>query len=84
MQFSAEIWPRSEYIQALGDFSKLIGEKSLIRRQRARMNPMRMHPGTHQTNGWKHVWIYGFLDEEHVHVDDNLLCLRLFQLIQLK
>jgi hypothetical protein len=34
MQFSAEIWRRSENIQALGDFSKLIGEKSPIRRQR--------------------------------------------------
>jgi hypothetical protein len=36
MQFSAEIWRRSEYIQALGDFSKLIGEKSPIQRQRAK------------------------------------------------
>jgi hypothetical protein len=26
MQFSAEIWRRSENIQALGDFSNLIGE----------------------------------------------------------
>jgi hypothetical protein len=35
MQFSAEIWRRSEYTQALSDFSKLIGEKSPIRCQRA-------------------------------------------------
>jgi hypothetical protein len=34
MQFSAEIYRRSENIPALGDFSKLIGEKSPIRRQR--------------------------------------------------
>ncbi len=36
MQFAAEIWRRSEHIQALGNFSKLIGEKSPIRRQRAK------------------------------------------------
>ncbi len=36
MQFSAEIWHRSDNIQALGDFSKLIGEKSPIRRQRVK------------------------------------------------
>ncbi len=36
MQFSAEIWCRSGYIQALGDFSKLIGEKSPIWRQRVK------------------------------------------------
>jgi hypothetical protein len=36
MQFSAEIWRRSEHIQALGNFSKLIGEKSPIRRQRVK------------------------------------------------
>ncbi len=30
MQFSAEIWRRSDNIQALGDFSQLIGEKSPI------------------------------------------------------
>jgi hypothetical protein len=37
MQFSAEIWRRSEYIQALDNFSKLIGEKSPIWRQRAKL-----------------------------------------------
>ena len=36
MRFSAEIWRRSEHIQALGNFSKLIGEKSPIRRQRVK------------------------------------------------
>jgi hypothetical protein len=36
MQFAPEIWRRSENIQALGDFSKLIGEKSPIRRQRVK------------------------------------------------
>jgi hypothetical protein len=39
MRFSAEIWRRSEHIQALGNFSKLIGEKSPIRRQRVNRNP---------------------------------------------
>ncbi len=34
MQFLAEIWRWSEFIQILGDFSKTIGEKSPIRRQR--------------------------------------------------
>jgi hypothetical protein len=37
MRFSAEIWRRSEHTQALGNFSKLIGEKSPIRRQRVKM-----------------------------------------------
>jgi hypothetical protein len=32
VKYSAEIWCRSENIQALGHFSNLIGEKSLIRR----------------------------------------------------
>jgi hypothetical protein len=36
MRFSAEIWRRSEHIQALGNFSKLIGEKSPIRCQRVK------------------------------------------------
>jgi hypothetical protein len=36
MQFSAEIWRQSDNIQALGDFSKLIGEKSPIRCQRVK------------------------------------------------
>jgi hypothetical protein len=34
MQFSAEIWRRSDNIQALGDFSKLIGEGLHIGDQR--------------------------------------------------
>jgi hypothetical protein len=33
VQFLAEVWRRSEIIQALGDFSNLIREKSLIRRK---------------------------------------------------
>jgi hypothetical protein len=37
MQFSAEVWRRSENIKALGDFSNLIGEKSPIRRQRVKI-----------------------------------------------
>jgi hypothetical protein len=36
MRFSAEIWRRSEHLQALGNFSKLIREKSPIRRQRVK------------------------------------------------
>jgi hypothetical protein len=36
MQFSSEIWRRAGNIQALGDFSYLIGEKSPIRRQKVK------------------------------------------------
>jgi hypothetical protein len=44
MRFWAEIWRRSEHIQALGNFSKLIGEKSPIRRQRVKdQTPLRCH-----------------------------------------
>ncbi len=44
MQFSVEIWRRSEYIQALGDFSKLIGEKSPIRRQKVNFYEFQKKP----------------------------------------
>jgi hypothetical protein len=39
LQFSAEIRCQSENIQALGDHSNLIGEKSPIRRQRVNVPP---------------------------------------------